>query len=127
VGTISDASFPTTLLAHWTRDRDSGRFPVEYIVARQARDTAWSVGLRDRGVLAPGYRADVNVIDTRRLRLRRPEMHFDLPGGGHRLLQRAEGYLHTFVRGQETYADGQPTDALPGRLIRGAQPAPSPS
>jgi N-acyl-D-aspartate/D-glutamate deacylase len=125
VGTISDASFPTTLLAHWTRDRDHGRFGVEYIVARQARDTARSVGLRDRGVLAPGYRADVNVIDTRRLRLRRPEMAFDLPGGGHRLLQRAEGYLHTFVRGQETYADGQPTDALPGRLIRGAQPAPS--
>jgi N-acyl-D-aspartate/D-glutamate deacylase len=127
VGTISDASFPTTLLTHWTRDRDSGRFPVEYIVARQARDTARSVGLGDRGVLAPGYRADVNVIDTGRLRLRRPEMHFDLPGGGHRLLQRAEGYLHTFVRGQETYADGQPADALPGRLIRGAQPAPSPS
>jgi len=125
VGTISDASFPTTLLAHWTRDRDSGRFPVEYIVARQARDTARSVGLRDRGVLAPGYRADLNIIDTARLRLRRPEMHFDLPGGGRRLLQRADGYLHTFVRGQETYADGQPTDALPGRLIRGAQPAPS--
>ena len=127
VGTISDASFPTTLLAHWARDRDSGRFPVEYIVARQARDTARAVGLGDRGVLAPGYRADVNVIDTGRLRLRCPEMHFDLPGGGRRLLQRAEGYLHTFVRGQETYTDGQPTDALPGRLIRGAQPAPSPS
>ncbi len=127
VGTISDASFPTTLLTHWTRDRDRGRFGVEYIVARQARDTARSVGLHDRGVLAPGYRADVNVIDTGRLRLRRPEMAFDLPGGGHRLLQRAEGYLHTFVRGQETYADGQPAGALPGRLIRGAQPAPSPS
>jgi N-acyl-D-aspartate/D-glutamate deacylase len=127
VGTISDASFPTTLLAHWTRDRGTGRFPVGYIVARQARDTARAVGLGDRGVLAPGYRADVNVIDAGRLGLRRPEMHFDLPGGGRRLLQRAEGYLHTFVRGQETYADGQPTDALPGRLIRGAQPAPSPS
>jgi N-acyl-D-aspartate/D-glutamate deacylase len=127
VGTISDASFPTTLLAHWTRDRGTGRFPVGYIVARQARDTARAVGLGDRGVLAPGYRADVNVIDAGRLGLRRPEMHFDLPGGGRRLLQRAEGYLHTFVRGQETYTDGQPTDALPGRLIRGAQPAPSPS
>jgi N-acyl-D-aspartate/D-glutamate deacylase len=127
VGTISDASFPTTLLAHWTRDRGTGRFPVGYIVARQARDTARAVGLGDRGVLAPGYRADVNVIDAGRLGLRRPEMHFDLPGGGRRLLQRAEGYLHTFVRGQETYTDGQPTDALPGRLIRGAQPAQSPS
>jgi N-acyl-D-aspartate/D-glutamate deacylase len=127
VGTISDASFPTTLLAHWTRDRGTGRFPVGYIVARQARDTARAVGLGDRGVLAPGYRADVNVIDAGRLGLRRPEMHFDLPGGGRRLLQRAEGYLHTFVRGQETYTDGQPTDALPGRLIRGARSAPSPS
>jgi N-acyl-D-aspartate/D-glutamate deacylase len=125
VGTISDGSFPTTLLAHWARDRGEGRFPVEYLVQRQARDTARAVGLDDRGVLAPGYRADVNVIDLGRLRLRRPEMHFDLPGGGRRLLQRAEGYLHTFVRGQETYAAGEPTDALPGRLIRGAQPAPS--
>jgi N-acyl-D-aspartate/D-glutamate deacylase len=69
-------------------------------------------------VLAPGYRADVNVIDFGRLGLRRPEMRFDLPGGGRRLLQRAEGYVHTFVRGQETYADGEPTDALPGRLVR---------
>ena len=127
VGTISDGSFPTTLLAHWARDRRRGRFPVEYIVQQQARDTAWAVGLDDRGVLAPGYRADVNVIDLDRLRLRRPEMHFDLPGGGRRLLQRAEGYLHTFVRGQETYAGGEPTEALPGRLIRGARPAPASS
>jgi len=125
VGTISDGSFPTTLLAHWARDRGSGRFPVEYIVQRQARDTAWAVGLGDRGVLAAGYRADVNVIDLDRLGLRRPEMHFDLPGGGRRLLQRAEGYLHTFVRGQETYVAGEPTGALPGRLVRGAQPAPA--
>jgi N-acyl-D-aspartate/D-glutamate deacylase len=127
VGTISDGSFPTTLLAHWSRDRGGGRFPVEYIVQRQARDTARAVGLDDRGVLAPGYRADVNVIDLDGLGLRRPEMHFDLPGGGRRLLQRASGYLHTFVAGQETYAGGEPTDALPGRLIRGAQPAPSAS
>ena len=125
VGTICDASFPTTLLAHWARDRAEGRFPLEYIVQRQARDTARAVGLHDRGVLAPGYRADVNVIDLDRLGLRRPEMRFDLPGGGRRLLQRAEGYLHTFVRGEETYADGEPTEALPGRLIRGARPTPS--
>ena len=125
VGTISDGSFPTTLLAHWARDRESGRFPVEYVVQRQARDTARAVGLADRGVLAPGYRADLNVIDLARLRLRRPEMRFDLPGGGRRLLQRADGYLHTFVRGQEIYAGGEPTDALPGRLIRGPQPAPA--
>jgi N-acyl-D-aspartate/D-glutamate deacylase len=125
VGTICDASFPTTLMAHWARDRADGRFPVEYIVQRQARDTARAVGLCDRGVLAPGYRADMNVIDLGRLRLRRPEMRFDLPGGGRRLLQRAEGYLHTFVRGAETYAEGEPTDALPGQLIRGAQSAPA--
>jgi N-acyl-D-aspartate/D-glutamate deacylase len=125
VGTICDASFPTTLLAHWARDRADGRFPVEYVVQRQARDTAQAVGLYDRGVLAPGYRADLNVIDLGRLGLRRPEMCFDLPGGGRRLLQRAEGYLHTFVRGAETYAEGEPTDALPGQLIRGAQPAPA--
>ena len=67
----------------------------------------------------------MNVIDLGRLRLRRPEMRFDLPGGGRRLLQRAEGYLHTFVRGAETYAEGEPTDALPGQLIRGAQSAPA--
>jgi N-acyl-D-aspartate/D-glutamate deacylase len=124
VGTISDASFPTTLLAHWARDRDD-HFPVQYIVQRQARDTARAVGLEDRGVLAPGYRADINVIDLDRLSMRRPEMHFDLPGGGRRLLQRADGYLHTFVSGSETYADGEPTDALPGRLVLGAQPAPA--
>jgi N-acyl-D-aspartate/D-glutamate deacylase len=124
VGTISDASFPTTLLAHWARDRGD-RFPVQYIVQRQARDTARAVGLEDRGVLAPGYRADINVIDLDRLSMRRPEMHFDLPGGGRRLLQRADGYLHTFVSGAETYADGEPTDALPGRLVLGAQPAPA--
>src|SRR5581483_7818104 len=131
--TICDASFPTTLLAHWARDRDGDRFGVEYIVARQARDTARAVGLGDRGVLAPGYRADVNVIDMERLGLRRPQMHFDLPGGAHRLLQRAEGYLHTFVRGQETYTGGQPTDgsdltARPGQdagwpLPRSRRPA----
>jgi N-acyl-D-aspartate/D-glutamate deacylase len=124
VGTISDASFPTTLLAHWARDRGD-RFPVQYIVQRQARDTARAVGLEDRGVLAPGYRADINVIDLDRLSMRRPEMRFDLPGGGRRLLQRADGYRHTFVSGAETYADGEPTDALPGRLVLGAQPAPA--
>jgi N-acyl-D-aspartate/D-glutamate deacylase len=124
VGTICDASFPTTLLAHWARDRDE-RFPVQYLVQRQARDTARAAGLDDRGVLAPGYRADVNIIDLDRLTMRRPEMHFDLPGGGRRLLQRADGYLHTFVSGSETYADGEPTDALPGRLVLGAQPAPA--
>ncbi|HEX2851572.1 MAG TPA: amidohydrolase family protein [Acidimicrobiales bacterium] len=125
VGTICDGSFPTTLLAYWGRDRDHGRLEVPFIVQRHCRDTARTVGLLDRGVLAPGYRADINVIDFERLRLRRPEMRYDLPAGGKRLLQRAEGYAHTFVAGEETYRDGEHTTALPGRLVRGAQPAPA--
>jgi len=125
VGTICDVSFPTTLLEHWVRERDHDRLPLEFVVQRQARDTAHAVGLDDRGVLAPGYKADINVLDIDRVRLRRPEMRFDLPGGGRRLLQRAEGYRHTIVSGREVYRDGEPLDALPGRLVRGAQPAPS--
>src|SRR5438270_1014564 len=125
VGTICDVSFPTTLLEHWVRDRRRDRIPVEFIVQRQARDTARAVGLLDRGVIAPGYKADINVIDLDRVRLRRPQMSFDLPGGGRRLLQRAEGYRHTIVSGVEVYRDGEATDDLPGRLVRGAQPAPA--
>ncbi|WP_181782647.1 N-acyl-D-amino-acid deacylase family protein [Pseudonocardia pini] len=121
VGTICDGSFPTTLLAHWTRDRAGERIPLEYIVRQQSRDTARAVGLTDRGVLEPGLRADLTVIDMAALRLRRPEMRADLPAGGRRLLQRAEGYVHTVVAGQETYADGVETEALPGRLLRGAR------
>jgi N-acyl-D-aspartate/D-glutamate deacylase len=124
VGTICDGSFPTTLLQHWTRDRDGARLELPYVVQRQARDTARAVGLLDRGVLEPGYRADLIVVDVNALRLHRPQMRADLPAGGRRLLQRADGYRHTVVAGQETYADGVETDALPGRLVRGAQPAP---
>jgi N-acyl-D-aspartate/D-glutamate deacylase len=120
VGTICDGSFATTLLTHWARDRAAG-LPLEWVVRRQCRDTAAAVGLDDRGVLAPGYRADVLVVDFDGLRLRPPEMAFDLPAGGKRLLQRADGYRHTLVRGIETYADGEPTGALPGRLVRGHQ------
>jgi N-acyl-D-aspartate/D-glutamate deacylase len=123
VGTICDASFPTTLLTHWARDRAVG-LPLEWVVRRQCRDTAAAVGLRDRGVLAPGYRADVLVVDFERLRLAAPEMAFDLPAGGKRLVQRAEGYVHTFVTGVETYRDGEATGALPGRLVRGPQASP---
>ena len=124
VGTISDGSFPTTLLAHWGRDRAEGRIDLPFLLERQCRETARTVGLFDRGVLAPGYRADLNVIDFERLRPRRPEVHFDLPAGGRRLLQRADGYVHTVVAGQEIMRDGEPTGALPGRLIRGPQAAP---
>ncbi|MDQ1520389.1 MAG: hypothetical protein QOI55_1462 [Actinomycetota bacterium] len=124
VGTICDASFPTTLLSLWGRDRDHGRFELPFLVGRHTRDTARAVGLLDRGVLAPGYRADVNVIDFEHLVARRPEMRHDLPAGGRRLVQPAEGYVATLVRGEVTYEHGDARDPLPGRLVRGPQPAP---
>ncbi len=124
VGTICDASFPTTLLQHWGRDRARGTLPIELLVARQCRATAEAVGLCDRGLLAPGLRADVNVIDLERLSLDAPTMAFDLPAGGKRLLQRAHGYRHTFVNGTETYRDGEATGECPGRLVRGAKTTP---
>ncbi len=125
VGTICDASFPTTLLTMWGRDRAEGRLPVEYLVKQHTSDTARLVGLHDRGVLAPGYRGDCNLIDFEHLQARRPEMHHDLPAGGRRLLQRADGYVATVKAGQVTYERGEPTEALPGRLLRGARSAPT--
>jgi N-acyl-D-aspartate/D-glutamate deacylase len=125
VGTICDGSFPTTLLSYWGRDRSRDRIPVPFLVQRHCRDTARTVGLCDRGVIARGYRADLNVVDFDRLRLHKPEIVHDLPARGRRLLQRADGWRHTFVAGQETYADGEATDALPGRLVRGARTAPT--
>jgi N-acyl-D-aspartate/D-glutamate deacylase len=126
VGTICDGSFPTSLLMHWGRDRTRGeRFEVPWLVKRQTADTAAAVGLLDRGAIKPGYRADINVIDFDRLGLGAPHLVFDLPAGGKRLLQRASGYRHTFVAGAETFTDGEATGALPGKLIRGAQSAPT--
>jgi N-acyl-D-aspartate/D-glutamate deacylase len=125
VGTICDASYPTYLLTHWGRDRKRGNLlPLEWLVSRQTRDTARVIGLHDRGVLAPGMRADINVIDFDRLQLHMPFMVNDLPAGSARLNQLATGYLATLVNGQVTYRNGEATDALPGRLLRGAQPAP---
>ncbi len=118
VGTICDGSFPTTLLQHWVRDRERDRLDLSFAVKRQCRDTARAAGLLDRGQLTPGYKADINVIDLDNLQIRRPEMHFDLPAGGKRLLQRADGYKHTIVSGLETYRDGVATGELPGRLVR---------
>jgi len=124
-GYICDASFPTYMLTHWVRDRARGeRLPLADVIKWQTQDTAAAVGLRDRGVLAAGYKADVNVIDFDRLRLRAPEIVHDLPAGGRRLSQRAEGYRATIVSGAVTYRDGAPTGALPGRLLRGAQSRP---
>ena len=126
VGMICDGSFPTTNIVHWTRDRTRGpKLSLEHMVKAQCRDTAETVGLYDRGLIAPGYRADLNVIDYARLKLKAPSVAYDLPTGGRRLVQRAEGYVATVVAGQVTYRDGEPTDALPGRLLRGAQAAPA--
>ena len=125
VGTICDGSFPTTLLQYWGRDRDHDRIDLPFLVQRHCRDTARTVGLDDRGVPAAGYRGDLNVVDFDHLALHRPEIVHDLPAGGRRLLQRATGWVHTVVKGEETYQDGDATGALPGRLVRGAQPAPA--
>jgi N-acyl-D-aspartate/D-glutamate deacylase len=121
-GVICDASNPTFLLTHWVRDRSRGeKLPLEHVVRAQTRNTAALYGLCDRGVLAPGYKADVNVIDFDRLTIHRPEMVFDLPGGARRLIQRVDGYLATLCSGAVTWADGQATGAMPGKLVRGPQ------
>ncbi|MEC7522868.1 MAG: amidohydrolase family protein [Myxococcota bacterium] len=118
VGTICDASFPTFLLTHWTRDRDRGRISLERAIQMQSHDTARYIGLTDRGVIAPGQRADLNLIDMERLKLRRPELQQDLPAGGRRLMQRADGYIATLVAGEIIAEHGRLTGARPGRLVR---------
>ena len=120
VGYITDAGLPTFMLTHWTRDRSRGpTLPLEDIVRRQTSHTASVYGLHDRGRLAPGLLADVNVIDYPGLACDAPYMAYDLPAGGKRLLQRARGYVATVVAGQPTHECGEATGALPGRLIRG--------
>jgi N-acyl-D-aspartate/D-glutamate deacylase len=127
VGLISDASFPTYALSHWARDRARGRMEVGQVVAQLTSATAAAVGLHDRGVVAEGMRADLNVIDFERLACATPVMAYDLPAGGKRLLQGACGYRATVVAGEVTYRDGEPTGALPGRLVRkGRGPIPAP-
>ena len=121
-GIICDASFPTYLLTHWTRDRSRGeKLSIPFVVAAQSRKTALSVGLADRGLIAPGYKADINVIDYDRLHLHPPKVHYDLPVGGRRLLQQVDGYDATIVSGVVTQRNGAPTGARPGRLVRGVQ------
>ncbi len=124
-GMICDASYPTFLLSYWTRDRATGvRLSLPWAVKALSRDTALAVGLADRGLLRPGYKADLNVIDYDRLALGAPFGVRDLPAGGRRLYQRAAGYVATVVGGVVTYRDGESTGALPGRLVRGAQAEP---
>jgi N-acyl-D-aspartate/D-glutamate deacylase len=125
-GFICDASFPTYLLTHWARDRSRGeKLPLADLVKWQTQDTARVVGLNDRGVLKPGYKADLNLIDFDKLKLKAPSIVRDLPAGGRRLSQQAEGYKATIVSGVVTYLDGQATGAYPGRLVRGAQAQPA--
>ena len=126
VGLICDASFPTSMLSHWTRDRTRGeKLTLEYAIQCYTKDSAEVVGLYDRGILDVGYKADINVIDYKNLNLHRPEIVRDLPAGGKRLVQLADGYDATMVSGVITYKKGIATEALPGRLIRGAKPRPS--
>ena len=116
--TASDASMPSFMLTHWVRDRPSGRLPLELVVHKMSGATAAVYGLDDRGVLAAGKKADVNVIDLDRLQLHLPEMRYDLPAGGKRLVQRADGYDATVVGGQVIRRHGVDTSARPGQLVR---------
>jgi N-acyl-D-aspartate/D-glutamate deacylase len=126
MGSICDASYPTFMLTHWVRDRSRGPLlALPFVIEAMTRRTARVVGLNDRGVLAPGYRADINLIDHARLRLGAPTIVRDLPSGGRRLMQTADGYVATIVNGQIVYREGQPTGALPGRLVRGPQSLPA--
>jgi N-acyl-D-amino-acid deacylase len=121
-GAICDGGTPTFMLTHWARDRRRGpTLPLEHVIHRQTAQTASLYGLDDRGVIAPGKRADLNVIDFERLGFGQPTMAFDLPAKGRRLVQQAHGYRATFVAGIQTVANDEFTGALPGRLIRGSR------
>ncbi|HEY1448463.1 MAG TPA: amidohydrolase family protein [Caulobacteraceae bacterium] len=124
-GIICDASYPTYLLTYWVGHADPAkRISLAEAVRMMAREPARAVGLEDRGEIAPGMKADINVIDPARLRLHAPRPVFDLPAGGRRLVQYADGYEATIVSGQVTYRRGEATGVLPGRLVRGARRAP---
>jgi N-acyl-D-aspartate/D-glutamate deacylase len=121
-GAICDASMTTFLLTHWARDRKRGpKLPLPWVVRKMTRDTALLYGLNDRGVVAPGKKADLNVVDWERLELALPELVHDLPAGARRLVQRARGYEATLVSGVVTMREGEHTGALPGKVIRGPQ------
>ena len=125
VGLICDSGSPTSLLTHWARDRTRGpQLPLEFLVHKQTAATARTYGLHDRGVIGPGYRADLNVVDFAELHLERPIVVHDLPAGGKRIVQRSKGYRHTFVHGTEVARDGEHTGARPGRLLRGPRSGP---
>jgi N-acyl-D-aspartate/D-glutamate deacylase len=124
-GMICDASFPTYMLTHWVRDRAAGRLTVAEAVRELTSVPARVAGLADRGRIAVGYKADLNVVDPDALRLHKPTVRYDLPAGGRRLDQGADGYVATIVSGEIIAENGEPTDARPGKLVRGRQPAPA--
>lgn len=126
VGQVCDSNAMAFLLTHWTRDRKRGSlFSLPWAVRRVTRDNAMAVGLGDRGLVAPGYKADLNIIDYDRLKLRPPEVAYDLPGGQRRLLQRCDGIVSTIVSGEAVHWNGEVTGALPGRLVRGERAVPA--
>jgi N-acyl-D-aspartate/D-glutamate deacylase len=117
VGFILDAGYPTWLMSYWGRDR--ARFPMTDVIRRLTSDTASAAGLSDRGVLAPGKKADVNIIDWDRVGFSDPYVTHDLPADGKRLMQKSTGYEATIVSGKITYRGGEATEALPGKVVRG--------
>lgn len=117
-GAICDAGYPTFMLTYWIRRKEGERLPLSTVVRELTGKPAQAVGLDDRGFIAPGYEADLNIIDYRRLHLHSPRGAFDLPAGGRRLPQDADGYVATIVSGTVTYREGEATGALPGRLVR---------
>ena len=120
-GAISDASFPTTLVQHWSRDRDRGeKLPLKTVIKMQTSETASLLGINDRGILEEGYKADINIIDYEKLTLHEPEIINDLPAGGRRLVQKASGYDYTIVSGAVAFIKGEATGVLNGKLIRNA-------
>ncbi len=124
VGIICDASAISYLLTHWTRDRTRGdTLPLSWAIKRLTHDNAATIGLHDRGLLETGRKADINVIDYDKLNLRAPEVVYDLPAGGRRLIQKTDGYVATIVAGKPVYRDGEATGELPGRLVRGMKGA----
>lgn len=125
-GAVCDGGMPTFMLTHWTRDRKRGpKLELEHVIKRQTKETAEMYGLMDRGVVAVGYKADLNVIDYENLRFETPKMVFDLPAEGRRLVQDASGYIATIVSGEIIVENGKPTGVLPGKLVRGPQAAPT--
>jgi N-acyl-D-aspartate/D-glutamate deacylase len=125
-GVICDASMPTFMLTHWARDRKRGeRLPLEFVVKKMTSDTANLYGLHDRGVIRIGMKADLNLIDLENLKVDLPELAYDLPANGRRLIQKSKGYVATIVSGTVVMQNGEDTGNRPGSLIRGKQLAPS--